>query len=61
MAYNKSFFLLISLSFFLFCTHTHAETIEYDLTIMQQQINITGTTVPAMTINGSNCTNSCTQ
>ena len=53
MAYNKSFFLLISLSFFLFCTHTHAETIEYDLTIMQQQINITGTTVPAMTINGS--------
>jgi CopA family copper-resistance protein len=53
MAYNKSFFLLISLGFFLFCTHTHAETIEYDLTIMQQQINITGTTVPAMTINGS--------
>ena len=53
MAYNKIFFLLISLSFFLFCTHTHAETIEYDLTIMQQQINITGTTVPAMTINGS--------
>lgn len=53
MAYNKRIFFLISLSFFLLCTHIHAETIEYDLTIKQQQINITGTTVPAMTINGS--------
>ncbi|MDH3574491.1 MAG: multicopper oxidase domain-containing protein [Desulfobacteraceae bacterium] len=42
---------------FLFCILTvmpvYAEIIEYDLTISQQQISITGTKVPAMTINGT--------
>jgi len=53
VACNKKMFFLMFLSFFLLCTHTHAETIEYDLTISQQQINITGVSVGAMTINGS--------
>ena len=42
---------------FLFCiltgTPVYADFIEYDLTISQQQINITGISVPAMTINGA--------
>ena len=53
MAYNKKIFFSVFLSCFFLWTHTHAETIEYDLTIAQQKINITGTTVPAMTINGT--------
>ena len=53
MAYNKKIFFLIFLSFFLFSTHTLAETIEYDLTISQQQLNITGVSAQAMTINGA--------
>jgi len=53
VACNKKMFFLMFLSFFLLCNHTHAETIEYDLTISQQQINITGVSAQAMTINGS--------
>lgn len=53
MACNKKMFFLVFLGFFLLCTHTHADTIEYDLTISQQQINITGVSSQAMTINGS--------
>jgi CopA family copper-resistance protein len=37
----------------LFATPVLAEITEYDLTISQQQINITGKLVPAMTINGA--------
>jgi hypothetical protein len=58
MAYNKKIFFSVFLSCFFLWTHTHAETIEYDLTIAQQKINITGTTVPA--IQGGRCSdNSC--
>ncbi len=47
-------FASISLLFcVLFATPVFAEIIEYELTISQQNVNITGVSVPAMTVNGA--------
>ena len=53
MAYNKKIFLCVFLSCFFLWTHTHAETIEYDLEISLEDVNISGKPVLAMTINGT--------
>jgi CopA family copper-resistance protein len=46
-------FLLCILFSILNVKLVHAEIVEYDLTILEQDVNITGTSVPAMTINGT--------